>query len=207
MCHTRRVASTAPDSVARTRQKLLEAAADEFLAHGFGGARIKDIAIRAGLTTGAIYGQFRNKEDLILAAIFDEPSTALENAIEQAKPGDTLLDTLRAVVAVIGQPDTERERSDLLILEAVVAARQSEAFADALRTMLDEQRVALTELLHVAAADGTIRPDIDIDDWVSIAFALAMGRAFFHVGVLRPPSPESWSEIVRGVIDVLEPDA
>jgi AcrR family transcriptional regulator len=52
---------------ARTRTRLLDAAAELFAERGLHGATLADVARRAGMTTGAIYGNFRNKEELFLA--------------------------------------------------------------------------------------------------------------------------------------------
>ncbi len=56
----------APDS---TRQRLLDAATEVFLEKGYDGTRVAEIARRAGLTTGAIYGNFHSKADLLTAAL------------------------------------------------------------------------------------------------------------------------------------------
>ena len=63
---TRIGATTSTDS---TRQRLLEAATEVFLEKGYEGTRVAEIARRAGLTTGAIYGNFENKSDLLTAAL------------------------------------------------------------------------------------------------------------------------------------------
>src|SRR5438132_8164486 len=52
-----------------TRTRLLEAAVEVFAEDGYEGARVQEIARRAGLTTGAIYAQFRNKAELLQEAI------------------------------------------------------------------------------------------------------------------------------------------
>ena len=52
-----------------TRDRLLAAAAEVFAEKGYDRAGVQEIARRAGFTTGAIYGRFRGKADLLLAAI------------------------------------------------------------------------------------------------------------------------------------------
>jgi AcrR family transcriptional regulator len=52
-----------------TRQRLLDAATEVFLEKGYEGTRVAEIARRAGLTTGAIYGNFEGKADLLSAAL------------------------------------------------------------------------------------------------------------------------------------------
>jgi len=49
------------------KEKLLRSACDEFIKHGFKKASIRTIAAGAGVTIGALYYFFKNKEELFLA--------------------------------------------------------------------------------------------------------------------------------------------
>jgi AcrR family transcriptional regulator len=51
----------------RTRSKLLEAARSLIREKGYDHATLEAIAERAGMTTGAIYGNFKNRDELLLA--------------------------------------------------------------------------------------------------------------------------------------------
>ena len=53
----------------QTRDKILAAAQEEFLQKGYQGAWLRDIARNAGVTTGALYGYFKNKEELFGALV------------------------------------------------------------------------------------------------------------------------------------------
>ena len=55
------------DKRERTRAKLLEAARSLIREKGYERTTLEDIAERAGMTTGAIYGNFRNRDDLFIA--------------------------------------------------------------------------------------------------------------------------------------------
>jgi AcrR family transcriptional regulator len=63
------------ESLRRTRRKdarpgeLIEAALDVFAERGFAGARLEDIARRAGVTKGTVYLYFASKEELFEAAV------------------------------------------------------------------------------------------------------------------------------------------
>ncbi len=54
---------------AQNRQRLLDAAAAIVAEQGFHQASIDDIAARAGLTKGAVYSHFKNKEEVLLALL------------------------------------------------------------------------------------------------------------------------------------------
>jgi AcrR family transcriptional regulator len=53
----------------RTRDSILQAAVVEFSEKGLGGARIDEIALRAGANKRMLYHYFGNKDDLYLAAL------------------------------------------------------------------------------------------------------------------------------------------
>jgi AcrR family transcriptional regulator len=55
------------DKRERTRAKLLEAARALIREKGYEEATLEEIAERAGMTTGAIYGNFKNRDDLFIA--------------------------------------------------------------------------------------------------------------------------------------------
>jgi len=58
-----------------TRRGLLKAATTEFAARGYEGASLRQICSKAGVTTGALYFFFENKEDLfrrVIAPVTDQ---------------------------------------------------------------------------------------------------------------------------------------
>jgi AcrR family transcriptional regulator len=61
--------STQADRSARTRTALLESAARGLSRYGYGNLVLERVASEAGYTRGALYHQFRDKEDLALAVI------------------------------------------------------------------------------------------------------------------------------------------
>ncbi|WP_371480502.1 ScbR family autoregulator-binding transcription factor [Kitasatospora sp. NBC_00315] len=57
----------------RTRAALIQAAAEVFGEFGFSGASVMKIADRAGVTLGAVYFHFRNKEELARQIVSGQP--------------------------------------------------------------------------------------------------------------------------------------
>jgi len=55
----------------QTREYLLRAAAQVFAERGFHEATLDEVAAAAGYTKGAVYSNFKNKEDLFLALLED----------------------------------------------------------------------------------------------------------------------------------------
>jgi AcrR family transcriptional regulator len=61
--------STQADRSARTRSALLASAARELSRYGYGNLILERVASEAGYTRGALYHQFKDKEDLALAVL------------------------------------------------------------------------------------------------------------------------------------------
>jgi AcrR family transcriptional regulator len=57
------------DKRARTRARLIEAAAEVIGEKGYERASLEEVAARAGMTRGAIYGNFKSKDELLLAFV------------------------------------------------------------------------------------------------------------------------------------------
>ncbi len=59
------------DKRERTRSALLEAARELIREHGYERTTLRDVARKAGMTTGAIYGNFKSRDDLFIALAED----------------------------------------------------------------------------------------------------------------------------------------
>jgi AcrR family transcriptional regulator len=73
---------------AATRQRILDAAVAEFAGKGLAGARVDEIAARAGANKRMIYAHFGSKEELWLAVL--EAAYAAKRAEERALAVDAL---------------------------------------------------------------------------------------------------------------------
>jgi len=68
--------------------ELLNAALDVFAEHGLAGARVEEIARRAGVSKGTVYLYFSGKEELFQEAIRERVAQVLEGLASAAPPGD-----------------------------------------------------------------------------------------------------------------------
>jgi AcrR family transcriptional regulator len=60
------------DPKARKRKRIVEAATEVFIKHGYRKANVDEIAELAGVAKGTIYLYFKNKSELLLAATIEE---------------------------------------------------------------------------------------------------------------------------------------
>lgn len=96
----------------QTRETLIEAAAQVFAERGFQGASLDEVAAVAGFTKGAVYSNFKSKDDLFLAVLesrFDRNLAALHATLDAAKgePDEHLFDFIDYLRPQFGTGDDE----------------------------------------------------------------------------------------------------
>ena len=132
---------TRAESQARTRARLLEIARPMFLRDGYAATSLDKVADAAGFTRGAVYSNFRNKDELCLA-VLDEIRTERAGDILAILRATTLAERVERFETwaenVIGDPGWTR-----LELEFGVQASAN----DALREELGARILGLTELI------------------------------------------------------------
>jgi AcrR family transcriptional regulator len=82
---------------ARTRSALLESAARGLSRYGYGNLVLEDVAREAGYTRGALYHQFRDKEELALSVLDWADATWRR---EVGEPADDQPDAVSALLAM-----------------------------------------------------------------------------------------------------------
>src|SRR6187431_3422450 len=89
----------------RTRATLLEAARVIVREKGYARTTLEAVARRAGMTTGAIYGNFKNRDELFIAL----GQTYWAPVKPQIKPGATFAEAMRALAkATLAAVDERR---------------------------------------------------------------------------------------------------
>lgn len=131
-----------------TRELLLQAAETIFVRDGYEGAELGEIAALAGRTKGAIYGQFKSKEDVFLALIEAKRLRYREEAEKFLSAASTVKGNV-AALRKFYQKMIEDETWPLLLLEFKLFAirhpepkkRLQKFFAESL-SPADERRIA-----------------------------------------------------------------
>src|SRR5678815_5631472 len=91
--------------------EILEAALAIFAEKGFAGARMEDIAERAGVTKGTIYLYFENKEAVFKSLVRDSIGTTIDGVLDAARTFDgSARDLLVFVLTTMGRFLTTSDR-------------------------------------------------------------------------------------------------
>ncbi|KAA0235613.1 MAG: hypothetical protein JJLCMIEE_00524 [Acidimicrobiales bacterium] len=162
-----------------TRRVLLDAALEVFLEKGYSGARVQEIARRAGLTTGAIYANFENKSELLTAAIGERGLLALAAVAELVDEDARPLEAMRSFLNLFFRHD--QDESERLILDLLSAAGHDDQVADAVREQVTSLDDTIRSFISRAAEDGIVAADVDIETAVygirSLGIGMIVSRA------------------------------
>jgi len=146
----------------RTRGEIIEAATRLFVRKGFYGTSIADLAQATGLTKGALYHHFENKDALFFAVIKrvrDVWSEAVGRNVLEAPDALTRLTTLLDNHARL----IDENENMCLVLNGLMLEMDgvNPAFMTALEEVHIELLTFIERIIRKGQEKGQIRPDLD----------------------------------------------
>jgi AcrR family transcriptional regulator len=172
------------------RREILAGARTCFARHGYEGATVRRLEEEIGLSRGAIFHHFRDKESLFLAVAEDDAAAMVATVAEHG-----LVQVMRDLLARAAEPDsagwlgTQLEVSRKLRTDPEFAKRwaaRSEAIAGATRDRLHRQHEA-----------GVLRADVPVDVLAQF-LELANDGLMLHLAMGRP------ADDLEPVLDLVE---
>ncbi len=194
------------------RAAVVQAAEDEFGAHGFSGGSLNVIARRAGVAKGSLFQYFADKRDMyayITDVVSQRVRLYMEERIRQLDPSRPffvfLTDWLDVWVAYFADHPHERALHAAASMEVDTDARIS------VRSVIHRHYLeVLRPLVRDAQVRGDFRKDADIEAMLSLLMLifphLALApymRGLDPVLGLDEPTPEQPALAVRRLVAVL----
>ena len=180
------MASTKKDE---TRQRLLDVARMLFLARGFHGVSLEDIAEAAGVSRQAIYkSHFSSKADLVLALarhvhVVEKLDELIQPALAATDAVEKLEASIRAVIQIHGK------LHDLSIVLST-AARTDPGAAAAWAERMHAQRAGLRVAVQLLSDEGLLDPRWGIDEVVDMLSSFLSVDTYQMLVVERGWTPE-----------------
>lgn len=173
------------DRLDASRRRILDGARRAFALHGYEGATVRVLEAETGLSRGAIFHHFPDKDALFLALAAED---AEATAAVVAREG--LVGAMRSLA--------DRDAGWLGVqLEAARRVRTDPEFAARWQHHLDTVRRAATERLRRQQESGALRGDVDLDllvDFLSLV----------HDGLVAHLAAGMPSHRLDGVLDLVE---
>ena len=184
-------------------QEILDAALTVFAERGYRNTRLEDVGDAAGVTKGAIYHYFANKEDLLLRAIEQRSEEAFGRIEEIVRDKTAPVSTrLRLVVRRwFGAVTKERLAVVTLLLQGI-AHEAPQAFRRWLAGGPTAAMRLIATLVREGQERGEFRPDADADVAARLLVSGLLQQTVWQQ--YAESVPDAWIEQERLVDSALE---
>jgi AcrR family transcriptional regulator len=177
-----------------TRAALISTAGEYFVDDGYGAVSVRDLARRMQLTSGAIYGHFRSKADLLVAAIRERIASDLEAPYAGRALG--------LVGHLTAQARAYRSRAGMraLLVEGAAAGRVDPDIRQQLRELQSAKLAEWHSIYRELQDRGEIGADVDVATLVDFVWAAELGLGVLEALDVDLPKPGRWAETVRRAV-------
>jgi AcrR family transcriptional regulator len=156
-----------------TSRAIFDAALQQLDRLGYGRMTVESVAVEAGVSRASVYRRFRDKADLVTAAIAeanDHPEAGTDD-------GAPVRDPRRALIEFLEEFDARFAESCLEVIGGLVGAREDPtALAMHRQRVVAPRRAYGRSLLETAQARGELAADADLD----LALQMLTGSVLFR---------------------------
>jgi AcrR family transcriptional regulator len=190
---------------------LIDAALQVIENEGISALRLDALAASVGVTKGSLYWHFKDRDDLIRAALQEQMRRLTEGSMsgvsEALASSKNLGEYLLQVQSVVADPYDEAEVVQRWRrLELMVTARQDPDLSKVMRDIQVHGMTAYTQLMRDAQESGILHPDLDPAAVAVAISALAMGaNVLISTMGDDAPSRDSWFGLMAFLIGALAP--
>lgn len=163
-----------------SRHHLLEAAIECFATHGYQGASIDRIAKAAGVTKGAVYYHFKDKEELLFETVRNRIVEFESRVLAETSPDDDTLAVLRRVIDACFVTATESNVRRFIMTLMIEALGTNPDLSDVFRLELRRMRGFLADVVRRGQERGVVRTDVLPDEAAALIVSAIMGAEIQH---------------------------
>jgi TetR/AcrR family transcriptional regulator, transcriptional repressor for nem operon len=189
----------------QVRDRIIQAAVTVFSEKGYHRATISDVVRRSGLSVGAIYTHFKNKEELFLHSCDLISGQGLDEMAVRLAPLTSTADRLRAAIAYY--VETIDEFDDAPGQVGLVRAWAEAGEEPGVREMLVRRRERLVGaaqlLLQEGISRGELPSSLDADAIARGFMALLDGLLLLRIEAGEMYRPDVLQRYATALLDVL----
>ncbi|WP_327003712.1 TetR/AcrR family transcriptional regulator [Dactylosporangium sp. NBC_01737] len=191
---------TRAEQARATRRRIIAAAAEQFIALGYGATRLDQVAERSGVAVQTVFFHFGNKRTLLKEALDvaavgdDEPVALLERPwIEQIQQ-ETDPQRIIELWMVTGRAIVERVAPLMRVVRG--ATGTDPELAAQWDTNQQQTRTAYGFLVQLLAGRDALRPGLGVDQAVDIAFVLGNVETYLQFSEVCGWTLDEWQQRV-----------
>lgn len=183
---------------ASRRDELLQLAATMFAERGLKSTTVRDIADSAGILSGSLYHHFKSKEQMVEEVLKDFLGWLFERYQEIVATESSPLDKIKGLFMASFEAIEYRHAQVVIYQDEAkrLSALPQFAFVDDRNR---EQRQMWLDLLHEGIADGSLRPDLDVD----LVYRFIRDTTWVSVRWYQPGGPLTAEEVGRQYLAIV----
>ncbi|AHC27530.1 MULTISPECIES: TetR/AcrR family transcriptional regulator [Mycobacteriaceae] len=183
---------------ASRRDELLQLAATMFAERGLKATTVRDIADSAGILSGSLYHHFKSKEQMVEEVLRDFLDWLFERYQQVLSSESTPLDRLKGLFMASFEAIEHRHAQVVIYQDEAkrLSALDQFGFVDERNR---EQRKMWIDLLHDGVADGSFRPDLDVD----LIYRFIRDTTWVSVRWYQPGGPLTAEEVGRQYLAIV----
>ncbi|MGH7788818.1 MAG: TetR/AcrR family transcriptional regulator [Candidatus Binatia bacterium] len=176
----------------------MDIAIDCFARYGYQGASIDRIAKAAGLTKGAIYYHFKDKEELLFEAVKNRVTQFERRVTNDLGPVQDAVAALRRVTDVCLEHATKSNHRRLIVTLMVEALDTNARLSAQFRQMMHRFRAFLRGVIEVGQTQGVFRSDVSAITAAGVYAGAVMGA---EIEYYQDPKRIDLHDLLRTFLD------
>lgn len=184
------------------KSRIISVAQEAFSEGGYDQTTMEDIGHRLGVSKGALYLYFKNKEELF-RAIVEKAQLDLHETLRSSFAEGNLLQGANTFLNAAVNP---KNKANLyLTFEFISEASRHAALRELLKTDHERDLQTITVFLQNQRERRLIRDDVDIDALAIGLIALYNGlRVGLIIGMKKSDIKKAWMESIRAMVCPLD---
>lgn len=158
------------------RDQILSAARRCFLRDGFHATSMQDLFAEARLSSGAVYGYFASKDDVIIAIAEENlrDVVAMIHGVASGEPGRPIGTVLADIITIVRAKDAEDGLAGLAVLSWSEALRNP-VLAGRFADLFAQIRADLTEIARKHQEAGNLPRDVPAESLAAVFLSIVPG--------------------------------
>ncbi|MGS2739407.1 TetR/AcrR family transcriptional regulator [Sinomicrobium sp. M5D2P17] len=186
----------------RTSRFIIETTAPIFNRNGYAATSMSTITGATGLTKGAIYGNFKNKEELAIEAFRFNVRHVLQQVREYQEKGSSPLQKLLLIVDFYSKySDFSRAMGGCPILNiGVDSNHQNEKLLHGVRNIIRKIEKSLADIIEEGKSSGELKANLNASESARQMFSMIEGAIFMSLTMDDTSYILSTTKILKRII-------
>lgn len=195
-----------------TRAKLLDAALDVFSEKNFSNASLTEISARAGMSKGALYWHFRNKNDLLLRLVEEicrRSEEGAKNAFDSPACAQSVRSYYMDAYLRLKEGDVKKKVYMIMMKRDEWPADVQQSVERVIKESMGREKAMIEEAIANGQKKGLLRSDVSPTAVAVLVSSIFHGLSVMLLAGMLPPEFPEYTDILFDALkrELTESDA